>query len=131
MHAGRRQRVPHGGQTSVPWRLSRSVIDSVGPAGAELALTLPSLSFKIIQSGSGFLACIIRASAGATFVSLLTGLSGSFSGQPLGASGDYELDAGLPESIDCLAVVLCTFVGDDCVDVFQLAHRCQAGHFEL
>ena len=37
MHAGRRQRVANGGQTSVPWRLSRSVIDSVGLAGAEFA----------------------------------------------------------------------------------------------
>ena len=27
-----------GGQTPVPWRLSRSVIDSVGLAGAEFAL---------------------------------------------------------------------------------------------
>ena len=34
MHAGRRQRVTDGGQTSVPWRLSRSVIDSVGRAAA-------------------------------------------------------------------------------------------------
>ena len=32
-----RQRVADGGQTSVPWRLSRSVIDSLGPAGAEFA----------------------------------------------------------------------------------------------
>jgi hypothetical protein len=37
MHAGRRQRVADGGQTPVPWRLSRSVIDSVGPAGAKFA----------------------------------------------------------------------------------------------
>src|SRR4249920_4147673 len=37
MHAGRRQRVADGGQTSVPWRLSRSVIDLVGLAGAEFA----------------------------------------------------------------------------------------------
>jgi len=37
MPAGRRQRVANGGQTSVPWRLSRSVIDSVGLAGAEFA----------------------------------------------------------------------------------------------
>jgi len=28
---------PTGGQTSVPWRLSRSLIDSVGPVGAEFA----------------------------------------------------------------------------------------------
>ena len=34
MHAGRCQRVTDGGQTSVPWRLSRSVIDSVGRAAA-------------------------------------------------------------------------------------------------
>jgi len=26
-----------GGQASVPWRLARSVIDSVGPAGAKFA----------------------------------------------------------------------------------------------
>jgi len=37
VHAGRRQRVADGGQASVPWRLSRSVIDSVGLAGAEFA----------------------------------------------------------------------------------------------
>jgi hypothetical protein len=37
MHAGRRQPVAGGGQTSVPWGLSRSVIDSVGPAGAGFA----------------------------------------------------------------------------------------------
>jgi hypothetical protein len=37
MHAGRRQRVADGGQTPVPWRLSRSVINSVGPVGAEFA----------------------------------------------------------------------------------------------
>jgi hypothetical protein len=37
MQAGRRQRVAGGGQTPVLWRLSRSVIDSVGPAGAEFA----------------------------------------------------------------------------------------------
>ena len=37
MHAGRHQRVAGGGQTSVPWRLSRSVRDSVGLAGAEFA----------------------------------------------------------------------------------------------
>ena len=37
MRAGRRQRVAVGGQTSLPWRLSRSVIDSVGPAGVEFA----------------------------------------------------------------------------------------------
>jgi hypothetical protein len=37
IHVGRRQRVADGGQTSVPWRLSRSVIDSLGPAGAEFA----------------------------------------------------------------------------------------------
>ena len=37
MHAGRRQRVADGGQAPVPWRLSRSVIDSVGPAGTEFA----------------------------------------------------------------------------------------------
>ncbi len=37
MHAGCRQRVADSGQTSVPWRLSRSVIDSVGLAGAEFA----------------------------------------------------------------------------------------------
>jgi hypothetical protein len=35
MHAGRHQRVADGGQTSVPWRPSRSVKDSVGLAGAE------------------------------------------------------------------------------------------------
>jgi hypothetical protein len=35
MHVGRRQRVADGGQTSVPWRLLRSVINAVGPAGAE------------------------------------------------------------------------------------------------
>jgi len=29
--------VADGGQTSVPWQLSRSVIDSVGLAGAEFA----------------------------------------------------------------------------------------------
>jgi hypothetical protein len=34
MHAGRRQRVTDGGQTSVPWRLSRSVIDSGGRPAA-------------------------------------------------------------------------------------------------
>jgi SAM-dependent methyltransferase len=37
MPAGRRHRVAVGGQTSLPWRLSRSVIDSVGLAGAEFA----------------------------------------------------------------------------------------------
>jgi hypothetical protein len=38
MCAGRRQRVAAvGGQTSLLWRLSRSVIDSVSPAGAEFA----------------------------------------------------------------------------------------------
>src|SRR5260370_39554986 len=37
MRVGRRQRVVGGSQTPVPWRLSRSVIDSVGPAGAEFA----------------------------------------------------------------------------------------------
>jgi len=35
--AGHLQRVTAGGQMSLPWRLSRSVIDSVGPAGAEFA----------------------------------------------------------------------------------------------
>jgi hypothetical protein len=29
--------VPHGGQRSVPWRLTPSVIDSVGSAGTEFA----------------------------------------------------------------------------------------------
>jgi hypothetical protein len=43
MHAGRRQRVADGGQTPVPWRLSRSVIDSVGPAGAEFARNADSV----------------------------------------------------------------------------------------
>jgi hypothetical protein len=33
MQAGRCQPVAGGGQTSVPWGLSRSVIDSVGPGG--------------------------------------------------------------------------------------------------
>jgi hypothetical protein len=37
MRAGRRQRVAVGGQTSHPWRLSRSVIDLAGQAGAEFA----------------------------------------------------------------------------------------------
>src|SRR5215475_14405928 len=37
MHAGRRQRVAVAGQTSLPWRLSPSVTDSVGPAGAGFA----------------------------------------------------------------------------------------------
>ena len=37
MHAGHRHRVADGGQTSVPRRRSRSVIDSVGPAGADFA----------------------------------------------------------------------------------------------
>jgi hypothetical protein len=36
LHAGRHQRVANGGQT-VPRRLSRSVIDSAGPAGADFA----------------------------------------------------------------------------------------------
>ena len=36
MRAGRHQRAADG-QTPVPLRLSRSVIDSVGPAGAEFA----------------------------------------------------------------------------------------------
>jgi hypothetical protein len=33
VRAGRRQRVAVGGQTPVPWRLSRSVNNSAGPAG--------------------------------------------------------------------------------------------------
>src|SRR5215467_9589771 len=37
MRAGRRQRVAVAGQTSLPWRLSPSVTDSVGPAGAGFA----------------------------------------------------------------------------------------------
>jgi hypothetical protein len=37
MHPGSRQRVADSDQASAPWRLSRSVIDSVGPAGAEFA----------------------------------------------------------------------------------------------
>jgi hypothetical protein len=37
MRAERLQRVAVGGQTSLPWWLSRSVIDSVGLAGAEFA----------------------------------------------------------------------------------------------
>lgn len=37
MRAGRRQRVTVDGQRSLPWPLSRSVIDSVGLAGAEFA----------------------------------------------------------------------------------------------
>ena len=37
MRAERRQRVADGGQTSLPWPPSRSVIDSVGTAGDELA----------------------------------------------------------------------------------------------
>jgi hypothetical protein len=36
MRAGRRQRVAGGGQTPVPRRLSQSVIDSVGPAAAQV-----------------------------------------------------------------------------------------------
>src|SRR5437588_5930219 len=36
MHAGRRQRAAVGGQKSLPWRY-RSVIDSVGLAGADSA----------------------------------------------------------------------------------------------
>ena len=43
-----RQRVADGGQTSVPWRLSRSVIDSVGPAGAEFAQNAES-----VRGGAG------------------------------------------------------------------------------
>ena len=39
MRAGRRQRVAVGGQTSLPWRLSRSVIGPGGPAGAESPCT--------------------------------------------------------------------------------------------
>jgi hypothetical protein len=37
MYAERRQGVAVGGQTSLLWWLSRSVIDSVGLAGAEFA----------------------------------------------------------------------------------------------
>jgi hypothetical protein len=37
MQAGCRQRVADSGQTSVPWRLSRSMSDLVGPASAEVA----------------------------------------------------------------------------------------------
>jgi hypothetical protein len=47
MHAGRRQRVADGGQTPVPWRLSRSVIDSVGPAGVEFARNADYLPIAI------------------------------------------------------------------------------------
>jgi len=43
MQAGRRQRVADSGQASVPWRLSRSVIDSDGPAGAEFFLPIRPL----------------------------------------------------------------------------------------
>src|SRR5262245_40903190 len=42
MRAARRQAVAVGGRTSLPWRLSRSVIDSVGLAGAEFALPIRS-----------------------------------------------------------------------------------------
>jgi hypothetical protein len=42
MHAARCQRVAAGGQTPLPWRILRSVIDSIGPAVAEFAL--PSMS---------------------------------------------------------------------------------------
>jgi hypothetical protein len=37
MRAERRQRVADGGQTSLPWLPSRSVIDSVGTVGEEFA----------------------------------------------------------------------------------------------
>ena len=46
MHAGRRQRVADGDQASVPWRLSHSVIDSAGPAGAEFARNADSARLK-------------------------------------------------------------------------------------
>ena len=50
MHAGGRQRVADCGQTPVPWRLSRSVTDSVGPAGA---LSLPNIFCRSIRVRRG------------------------------------------------------------------------------
>ena len=51
MHVGRRQRVADGSQTSVPWLPSRSVIDSLGPAGAEFARNAESCAS--LQSTTG------------------------------------------------------------------------------
>jgi hypothetical protein len=62
MHAGRRQRVADGGQTSVLWRLSRSVIDSVGPAGAEFARNADSVALN--RPGEGLRATHRTSSSG-------------------------------------------------------------------
>jgi hypothetical protein len=57
MRVGRRQRVAGGGQTPVPWRLSRSVIDSVGPAGAEFAQS-PCRIFTCVGFMAGSVVCV-------------------------------------------------------------------------
>ena len=49
MHAERRQGAADGGQASLPWRLSQSVIDSVRPAGAEFARNADSARSLIIR----------------------------------------------------------------------------------
>src|SRR5260370_18472887 len=71
MHAGRRQRVAYGGEASVPWRLSRSVIDSVGPAGAEFARNcrifcgpqMLAAQAVIVQISRSGVTCLCRAGA--------------------------------------------------------------------
>ena len=40
-----------GGQTSVPWRLSRSVTDSVGPAGALSCRIFAAELFEFVAAG--------------------------------------------------------------------------------
>jgi hypothetical protein len=40
MHADAISQVTDGGQPSIPWRSTRSVIGSVGPSGADFALPI-------------------------------------------------------------------------------------------
>lgn len=56
---------PDGGQTSVPWWLSRSVIDSVGLAGAEFA--------RFAESGADLLSAGLGGDASADCRDLCAG----------------------------------------------------------
>ena len=91
MRAGCRQRVAVGGQMSLPWRLSRSVIAPVGLAGAEFA-----------RNDSGRLAFLRRglaawyrmcgsARGGVAVAAYAQGLGGRHDVSPAGAG---ELAAG-------------------------------------
>ena len=59
-----RQRVADGGQTSLPWRLSRSVIDSVGLAGTEFARIAEYALVEAIVGREGGRAQISRFGGG-------------------------------------------------------------------